>query len=661
MGESRRMSSLTDINTPPFSIADREVGPGQPVYVIAEIGLNHNGRFDSARRLIDIAVNARADAVKFQKRHVPSLYTHNVLHELGNQEQPLQYLLPILQEFELSEDEIGRLKEHCEASGITFLCTPFDIPSARFLKQLSVTAFKVASCDVTNVPLLAELASYAKPIIMSTGMSLDHELDHAVAFLRQQQAKFTLLHCVSAYPVDPREALLSRIPYLARRYGVPVGYSGHDVGIALSIVAVSLGACIVEKHITLDQKQRGPDHKFSLLPKELKRLVSDIRESELALTPGMRTEILQGEAINRFVLGKSVVAAAPIAQGEQFSTTNLEVRSPGGGLSPQRLSTMIGRRARRSLDKGTVLQEEDLYEDVTPDAALGFGWGKWGLVVRYHDFVPALRFKPETLEFHLTHADTLLDVPEKALELHKKQLADCILRVHCCEYIGERLFDLVSMYPEVVDASVQTLQRVIDITERLSAWFPRAKPLVVFNVGAMSLKTDTRPLEVDPATLYQAISKLRLGRVGLLAQNMPPGPWYFGGQWKGHYFLHPQELLDFAKETGQGVCLDLSHAYMASRYLGMPFEEMLLALQPVVGHIHVADSHSLSSEGLPISQGKINFRRFFEIFRSYSGSWVPEIWLGHRNDFAGFRSAMHTLKAVFQSKQRDPEATALSH
>jgi N-acetylneuraminate synthase len=622
-------------------IGDVEVGPGHPAFVIAEIGINHNGDLDLARRLIDVAAEAGCSAVKFQKRDLASVYTRSVLEDLGSHEQGLQYLIPILKDFELSPDQLQALREHADAAGIPFLCTPFDRVSAELLEGMDLPAYKVSSADLINLDLLETLVGFGKPLLLSTGMTVESELDCTVDFLRERGAAIALLHCVSSYPVHPRDAELTRIRHLAEKYGCPIGYSGHDIGVALSIVAATLGASIIEKHITLDKSLRGPDHKVSLLPAELRQLVQSVHDCELAIGES-RDQILQGELLNQMVFRKSVVAARPISRGDRIEREALTVKSPGTGLSPQRLHELVGSPAPRDLAADELFYETDL----APEASAPLPeivWGRYGFVVRYHDFEPVVAQHPEVMEFHLTYADTLLELPRQALDRHRERLAKTTLRVHCCEYVGDRLFDLCAIYPDVLDQSIETLKRVVEITAELSQWFDEEPPLIVVNCGAMSLKEDLRTQEVDQEAFWKIIQSLDLGGIRIGVQNMPPTPWYFGGEWKGHYFIEPQELVDFCKATGQAITLDLSHAQMASRYIGMPFGDYIARLRPWVEHIHVSDAGGLSGEGMQIGSGDVDFSKLFEVFPGYQGTWVPEVWQGHVNENAGARLALRRI------------------
>ena len=639
-----------------LSIGRHSIGIGHPPLLIAEIGINHNGSLLRAKELVLKAKECGAVAVKFQKRHLPSIYTQDVLENLDNYEHGFQYLIPILKECELSNDEMEELKNFSDALDLTFLCTPFDIQSARFLKTLDVPAYKVSSADLTNMLLIEELASYGKPLLLSTGMSIDSEVRYTVDYLRSMNAQFVLLHCVSSYPVDPQKANLERIKTLAAEYDSLVGYSGHDLGTSLSLVATSFGACIIEKHFTTDRSLPGPDHKVSLLPEELRRLAARLRE-EVANGTGLRVtdvaeknNILQGELLNKHVFRKGIVAAEDISEGDLLTKENLTLKSPGGHTTGQDLSRFLGTIATKDFTKDTpvtLTEESSGSISKTKDSVRAPDWGKWGLVVRYHDFPIALKSNPEVLEFHLTLQDVSLPLPTESLLEHAETLKDCILRVHCCEYLDDRLFDLCSSSTETRKRSFTMLQRVLDLTRDLSEYFASVPPAVVFNIGAMTLQHDTRGVSIDEEELYSSILSLRTHKVTLLAQNMPPYPWYYGGQWKGHYFLEPEELIRFCKRTGHKLCLDLSHAAMAARYLNLPLSSYLLELKPYVEHIHVSDAQSIEGEGTQIGEGSINFEEVIAIFKDYQGSWVPEIWQGHLDENAGAKTAIRTFSSYF--------------
>lgn len=652
---------------PLVKIGSRFVGPGQTPLLVAEIGINHNGSLADAKRLVDAAWKAGADAVKFQKRSLEDIYTSSVLNDLDSHEQGFQYLIPILQETELSENEINEVKVYAEEKGLLFLCTPFDVRSAEYLGSLDLEAFKISSADLTNMPLIETAAQFQKPLILSTGMSVEHEVSRTVEFLRERSVPFLLLHCVSSYPVDPQNADLERIKHLAARYRCPVGYSGHDLGTSLSLVAVTFGACLIEKHFTFDRSLSGPDHKVSLLPEELQRLAARLRDEK---TNGFSLEVrsfkerkivLQGEELNKQLFRKGVVAAEPIQKGEVITEEMLTLRCPGGGLTGQDLGRVIGMRARRCFRKEEPFYPSDLRVSDGVSDLLKPSWGRWGLVVRYHDFENALQHDPSNLEFHLTYRDTQLPVPLRTFEKHRESLRNVSLRVHCCEYVGEKLFDLCSEYAATREYSLKTLQRVIDITAELAPFFSSEQPKIVFNCGAMTLREEVRSLQVNEERFYELLRQLDTKGTLLLAQTMPPYPWYFGGQWKGHYFLAPEELARFCEALNGGVCLDLSHSHMAAQFLNIPFDRYLEQIAPYVHHIHVNDALSMEGEGVQVNEGRIDFDLVFNIFPSFQGTWVPEIWQGHLNNNAGAREATRRfseLYTVWTEKREQKQAAS---
>ena len=364
-----------DEKSPAIRIGTRMIGDTYPTYIIAEIGINHNGNAAIARELIDVAADARVDAVKFQKRHLPSLYREDVLDHPERYEQNFQYMIPILKETELQEEEMAGLKQYAEEKGLTFLCTPFDGPSARFLASLDVEALKIASADLNNLELLETVAAFGKPMIVSTGMSYWNEIERAAALIRGKGTPFALLHCRSVYPVWPREVNLRMISRL-KTFGCPVGYSGHDLGITIPLVAASMGACIVEKHLTLDKTLRGPDHKVSLEGFELKRMVRDIRVSDQALGRDQRF-LLRGEILNRELFGKSLMASKPVPSGTIVSRDMVRVQGPGKGLSPGRLDDLVGSRINRDLREGDFFLTEDVdgHRDVEFTNSYRCRWG----------------------------------------------------------------------------------------------------------------------------------------------------------------------------------------------------------------------------------------------------------------------------------------------
>jgi sialic acid synthase SpsE len=342
-----------------IKIADILVGEGNPCYVIAEIGINHNGQVLQAKKLIDAAVESGADAVKFQKRTLEKIYKDDVLENPNLDSQGLEILIGILKEVEFNESEYGEIIEYCKEKKITFLCTPWDTASVDFLEKFDVPAYKIASADMTNLPLIRYVIKTKKPVIISTGMSTLDEIETTVNFVKKENASFILLHCNSTYP-SPVELLnLNLIHTLKTKFNVPIGYSGHESGIIPTLTAANMGAVLIERHITMDKTMDGIDQSASLEPEELKNLVKYVKESEKAKGKDIK-KMTRGEVLQREVLGKSIIASSDIKENDVFSEKNLEVKGPAKGLSPQNYFDLLGKKSYRDIKKGQYLLDVDL-------------------------------------------------------------------------------------------------------------------------------------------------------------------------------------------------------------------------------------------------------------------------------------------------------------
>lgn len=343
--------------------AGRWIGQGHPCFIIAEAGVNHNGDLKMARQLVDVAVEAGADAVKFQTFKAERVLTATA-QKAGYQVETTgaaESQLAMAKRLELPFEAFRQLWRDCAERGILFLSTPFDEESAEFLAELGVPMFKTPSGELTNLPFLAHVARYGKPMIVSTGMSTLEEVRAAVRTLEEAGNRaLVLLHCTSAYPADPAESNLRALETLRAAFGVPVGYSDHTPGIDVALAAVALGACVIEKHITLDRTLSGPDHRASLEADELRALTVGIRRVERALGDGVKRPTA-GELNTRAVARRSVVTARPLDAGCVLCREDLVAkRTAGVGLSPARLPELVGRRLARAVAAESLLCLDDL-------------------------------------------------------------------------------------------------------------------------------------------------------------------------------------------------------------------------------------------------------------------------------------------------------------
>ncbi len=344
------------------AIGGRVVGPRQPCLVVAEAGVNHDGDLSVALQLVDAAAEAGADAVKFQ------MFQADRLVAAGAPKAPYQLETTatdesqheMLARLELGADAHRRLAERASQRGLLFLSAPFDEESLRALVELGVPAIKLPSPDLTNPFLLEAAARSGKPLLVSTGMADLDEVARAMHVLRAAGAReVVLLHCVSSYPADPREANLRAMRTLESKFGVPVGFSDHTLGTDVALAAVALGAAVLEKHFTLDRTRPGPDHRASLEPGELKQLVRSIRDVEAALGDGEKKPAASEQA-NRTVVRRSLAARVDLAEGTVLREEFLTALRPATGIAADQLHSVVGRTLRRPVAAGELLDPDAL-------------------------------------------------------------------------------------------------------------------------------------------------------------------------------------------------------------------------------------------------------------------------------------------------------------
>lgn len=324
-----------------------------PILIIAEAGVNHNGSLECAKRMALAAKQAGADIVKYQTA-VPELVVSKFAEKAAYQKQQTgagESQLDMVRRIHFGFEAHRELQEYCDAIGIQYLSTPFDLDSIDFLATLEMPLWKIPSGEITNLPYLEKVAALKKPVILSTGMSTLAEVEDALSVLEAGGTEeITLLHCNTEYPTPMADANLLAMLDLADAFGLPVGYSDHTLGIEADIAAAALGATVIEKHFTLDKTMEGPDHKASLEPGELAAMVRAVRNVELALGDGKK-HVTESEAKNKPIARKSIVARRAIRAGETFTAENLTVKRPGDGISPMRWHEVLGQTAKRDFEE----------------------------------------------------------------------------------------------------------------------------------------------------------------------------------------------------------------------------------------------------------------------------------------------------------------------
>lgn len=344
-------------------IADRVIGPGEPCFVIAEAGVNHNGDLEMARALVDAAYACGADAVKFQTFVAEEIVSASVdKAEYQKRDRPGESQLDMLRRLQLPFEAFRELRDRATDHGLVFLSTPFDNESAGYLEQLEVPAYKIASGEVTNLPFLQSIGVRGRPVILSTGMSTLAEVRDAIAALTgaaRAPVPLVLLHCVSNYPAEPADANLRAMETLASAFDVPVGYSDHTEGLVTAFAATALGACVIEKHLTLDRQLPGPDHLAALEPAGFQRLVTGIRTVQSALGDGVKRPAASEAAIAA-VARRSLVLTRDAEAGTVLTEDLVAIRRPGWGIPPSEYRSVIGRKLTKRGHGGEPLTPDGL-------------------------------------------------------------------------------------------------------------------------------------------------------------------------------------------------------------------------------------------------------------------------------------------------------------
>ncbi|MGY5765684.1 N-acetylneuraminate synthase family protein [Brachybacterium sp. DNPG3] len=647
--ERGRLVAVASPGTRTLTIGRRTVGAGHPALLIGEIGNNHQGDVAMAKELVDRCVDAGVDTVKFQLRDMEALYRSGGTGSAGEDLGP-QYTMNLLAKYSLSVEDMYRVFDHCAARDVDVICTPWDIPSADALDRYGMGGYKIASADLTNHDLLGHVADFGAAMIVSTGMSTEQEISGAVEVLRQHGAPFALLQTQSTYPAPYKDLNLRYMDRLAELGDCLVGYSGHERGWHVPVAAVARGAAIVEKHVTLDKTLEGNDHKVSLLPDELASMVRQIREVEEALGSDGPRELSTGELMNRVNLAKSLVASRDLRAGDTVTAADVDVKSPGRGLQPDRREALLGVTLHRDVPAGDFFYPGDLAG--RPRTRSDYSFRRpWGLPVRFHDFRDLLEVsRPEFLEFHQSAKDMDLDPAQFFAEGEKLEQFHT---VHAPDlYPGDFLIDLASPDETIWERSIREVQRVVDLTRDLRQWFTcEEDPIVIVTMGGFLPDRHLRPEERYPLyeRIQQGLERVDEEGVRLTAQTLPPFPWLMGGQQYHNLFMEPEDTAWFCETYGRRLTFDVSHSKLAANFFGRPFSEYIDIMGPYTEHLHIVDSVGVDGEGVQVGEGEVDFKDLAERMDRLApkAPFIPEIWMGHVNTGEGFFTALDRLREWF--------------
>ena len=631
-----------------MEIGTKKIGPNHPVYIIAEIGNNHQGSLETAKSLIEMAASAGVDSVKFQMRSMDALYGENADEESNSLDLGAQYTAELLSKYQLTDDELFQAFDHCKQHGVEPICTPWDLESLAKLESYGLAAYKVASADFTNHELLVAVSKTNAPMICSTGMCSEEEIKSSSDLLKDLGAQAVLLHCNSTYPTPFKDVNLKYLPEL-KRYGFEVGYSGHERGNFIPLAAVAMGACVIEKHITFDKTQDGNDHKVSLLPDELNQMVKQIRSTEVAIGNSGQRLLTQGELINREVLAKSLYVKKDILKGDTITRDIIGIKSPGQGLQPNMIDQLIGRISNRDMKTGSFFFDSDLKQPSSRKQRYEFS-RPYGIPVRYHDFDKmSSQGHLDFVEFHLSYQDLLLTPSDF---ISGKQ--NLFFAVHAPElFEGEHILDLCSPDQAYRHKSIDNLNHVIEHTALIAKCFPeQTPPILVVNAGGWSkndfISSDEKQNRYD--NLKLSLNEVNTELVQIAIQTMPPFPWHFGGQSYHNLFVDPDEIDSFCFDTGTKVCLDVSHTMMSCNYYGWSLSSFIRKISDHISYLHIVDALGHDGEGVQIGKGDVDFYELGEILREAcpDAPFIPEVWQGHTDNGSGFWSGLNYLEKTLK-------------
>tara|TARA_B110000008_G_C16973392_1_gene564820 strand:- start:764 stop:3010 length:2247 start_codon:yes stop_codon:yes gene_type:complete len=645
LDSNERLNAIAYKGREAFEIEKYSISENSPCFIIAEIGNNHNGSIELARELIDKAVESGADCVKFQMRDLDSLYKNGGKVNDHSADLGAQYTLDLLHRFQLTTDEFQDIFNYCKEKNILAMCTPWDHKSLSTLENFGMSAYKVASADLTNLDLLAAVAKTGKPMICSTGMSTEKEIEDAVKFLNEVNAKFTLLHCNSTYPTPYKDVDLLYMKNLELISNNVVGYSGHERGYIVPVLAVAMGAKVIEKHFTLDKNMEGNDHKVSLIPKEFREMVNQIRLTEVVLGKGQARTISQGEFLNREILAKSLVINQFLKKGSLITRNMIEIMSPGQGLQPYNIEKLVGKISQRDFSTGDFFHESDLHEVSINPRKYSFK-RPFGIPVRYHDFDNLISHtNVDFVEFHLSFKDLEVDIKK-----YFKDTFEIGFMVHCPElFSNDHILNLCSDDKTYLNRSLSELQKVVNITKKLNKYFPNtSKPIIVVNAGGFS---ELGFLSIkDKNNMYgmvkSSLDSIDSENVELVVQTMPPFPWHFGGQSHHNLFINPNEIVDFCKMSGYRICFDISHSQMACSHYHWELNDFINKVAKHTAHLHISDALGVDGEGVQIGNGDVDFYQLAKIIDKLIPNigFIPEIWQGHKQKGSGFWNALEFLE-----------------
>ncbi len=603
--------------------------------IIAEIGINHNGSADTARALIDAAARAGAWGIKFQYRNLANAYASDA-RQIGD-----EMLQKEIRRNFLPPETILELSRHASAlgvqPGISFF-TPDDI--ADFGDAIGIFGFfKVPSVEFTNRALIGRIEALGKYNLISTGAYTEAAIRGGFASLDRD--RWLPLHCISNYPVGLPNAKLGYIAHLRDLWGRPVGYSSHDEYWETCLLALQLGASVIERHITLDKAADGLDHTSSSTPDEFVKLVRYAENLKIILAGNGPRVPNQGELLNLQNLGRSYYARAGICQGEAVTVDKVALRAPRTGLGQEEFGAYLGRAAVRPVPDGAVI-DRSVFEKpaVLSEADLAFARAKkLSLPVRFHDLKHIEASIPiGHYEFHLSFGDIERTIDTGSLNSANRY------SVHLPDYVSPtQLMDPFSPQAEHREASHRALERTVAFAKALQDRTGAEVPIV----GSFSVVHGT--LKDFFAAHAALLGRYRAQGVSILPQWLPPIAWYFGGAVRLEAMNNVADIAHI-KALNLPICMDICHLCMGDKVFDFKAADVVRELAPMTRHIHIADASGYDGEGMPFGEGDPENRAAIAAAMALDCVKVIEVWQGHLHGGAGFIKAVASLRELFNGK-----------
>ncbi len=602
--------------------------------IIAEIGINHDGSIEKAKELIGAAYNSGSNAIKFQYRNLGNAYS-DTAREIGD-----EILLEEINRNYLSPSELCELTAYAKTLNLEVGISFFDEKDiADFSDKIEIfDFFKIPSVELTNKSLIAELIALNRHVYVSLGAHNETEIENALNLLPKDG--WTPLHCISNYPVAIQNARLGYLTYLLEKWDRAVGYSSHDDNWEVCLLAMQMGATVIERHITLDRYAEGLDHSSSSTPDEFEKISLFAQNYKMLIAGDGGRIPNQGELLNRQNLGRSYFAKDFIAAGSILKITDLMYRSPNIGINKITINDFLGKPIQTNLEKGAPITESVFIKDVRLPKGIVEKAKNIGLAlpVRLHDLKGIEeQFPIGAFEFHLSFQEVLSEIDYSVINPSNRY------SVHLPDYINSRqLMDPFSADDNQRKLSINVLERTVLFAKRLQDLTGKKVPIV----GSFSI------VHVDRANFFKDYSELLKGflnqGVELVPQWLPPIAWYFGGSVKLN-IMNEMSDVDLIKKHNIGICMDICHMILGRNYFNFSSDEVMNTLSQNIRHIHIADAAGIDGEGFDIGDGELENLPLIRKSLDYDCMKVIEVWQGHLDNGSGFKKAIVKLVDLYEN------------